>query len=204
MIWRPGKAPTRRRRRRRWLLTLFVISVILGLGLATVLYPLPHRDVIDRQADNFGVDPWLVAAVIKAESRFDPGAQSHRGAVGLMQIMPSTGIWAAQQMGHPDVGNLNLHDPETNIAIGTWYLAHLLRQFQHEEVALAAYNAGQGRVAQWLPDRSTEGSLEWIRFAETRDYVDKVLRDVKIYRLLYLWPWPDLFLFAASGRPVLS
>lgn len=169
-----------------WL--LLPALLLLLLAGARVVYPLPYRELIINEAGKNDLDPMLVAAVIRVESRFDPVARSQRGAVGLMQIMPSTGEWIAEKMGRQPPGIAELEDPAVNVPLGTWYLADLMEEFGRLEVALAAYNAGRGHVAQWLADgRRSEGdpTLEWIPFPETRSFVGRVLRDYRRYRWLY-------------------
>lgn len=121
------------------------------------LLVLPYGEEIARSAERFGVDGLLLASVIQAESNFNPAAVSPVGAIGLMQVMPTT---AGRE---PDV----LHDPNLNLELGTQYLAWLLEEFQGDlELALAAYNAGPGAV------RRFDGVPP---YRETRSYVDKVL-----------------------------
>lgn len=178
---------TRRSRRpRRWL--LWPALLLLLLAAARVVYPLPYRDLIITEAEKNELDPLLVAAVIRVESRFNPAARSRRGAVGLMQIMPPTGAWIAEKMGRRPPGISELEDPAVNVPLGTWYLADLLKEFGELEVALAAYNAGRGHVANWLAaGRRPQGeeALDWIPFPETRSFVGRVLRDYRRYRWLY-------------------
>ena len=178
--------------------TAVTLAVLLGLtvwaaaNVRTALrwiYPVYYRDVIERWASAHGLDPWLVAAVVRVESNFRPSATSPRGARGLMQILPDTGRWVAQQMGETRYFDDLLYDPEVNVRLGTWYLADLLRQFKGSEpLALAAYNAGRGAVQRWLAESTWDGSEEGIDavpYGETRRFVAKVLRMWRIYRWLY-------------------
>ncbi|WP_088553761.1 lytic transglycosylase domain-containing protein [Calderihabitans maritimus] len=170
------------------LLALLVVVLINSSWFWKIFYPLPYREAIFSSARQFRVDPYLIAAVIRVESRFYARAESHRGARGLMQIMPETAAWAAREMGlefHED----KLFEPEFNILIGTWYLANLQAEFQNNlPLVLAAYNGGRGNVRHWLEKKPKDrqyGDLEWIPFAETRYFVQKVLRDYRMYRRLY-------------------
>jgi soluble lytic murein transglycosylase len=142
-----------------------------------------------REARANGMDPYLVAALIHAESRFTAGAESGSGARGIMQIMPETGKWAAEQMGISEFNVGMLFDPETNIKIGCWYLADLDREFDgNRYIVLAAYNAGRGNVKQWLTREVWDGRIETIRqvpFPETRNYVVTVTNTYKRYKDLY-------------------
>ncbi|MBC7104775.1 MAG: lytic transglycosylase domain-containing protein, partial [Firmicutes bacterium] len=136
-----------------------------------------------------GLDPYLVAAVVKVESNFEPQARSPRGAAGLMQLMPETGAWAARQLGETEFDPSALFDPELNVRLGTRYLAALWREFGGDTVlVLAAYNAGSGRVKEWLARAEWTGegrTVDQIPFPETRHFVRKVLWYHEVYRYLY-------------------
>lgn len=180
--------------RTRWL-TLAVLATVLGAILAGIrpvlrlFYPLRYQEPVLRYAALHRLDPLLLMAVIKVESRFDPRARSHRGAIGLMQLMPETARWAAEQMRLPSFSVEHLEDPEVNVRIGAWYLALLRNQFGGDLVlALAAYNGGEGNVRRWLQERRWSGELETlddIPFPETREYVRRVLVNYEWYRRLY-------------------
>lgn len=131
-------------------------------------YPLRYEELIRGHAENYHLDPQLVAAVIYQESKFDPDAVSASGAVGLMQLLPSTGQGIADRTGGETWTPEDLHDPELNIRYGSWYLRHLLDKYGDEQLALAAYNAGQTNVDRWR----AEGA--GIQFPETRAYVERV------------------------------
>lgn len=153
------------------------------------LYPFPYQDIVYRYAREMNVNPFLVAAVIREESRFMTAARSSKGARGLMQMMPETGKWVAQQLGvenfHPEM----LDDPATSIRFGTWYLASLQKEFDGNDVlVLAAYNAGRGNVRQWMHQYGWDSSFRnpaLIPFQETRQYIVKVLAAQKRYQELY-------------------
>ncbi len=136
-----------------------------------------------------GVDSALVASVIMTESKFRKDARSHRGAVGLMQIMPETGAWIAQQLDDQDFTTEKLWEPETNIRYGVWYLAELQREFAGNDfLALAAYNAGRGQVREWMEEGQwlvRSRGLGDVYKRQTRDYVKNVLRDRSKYETLY-------------------
>lgn len=176
-------------------LAIVVAAILLGFILHRwiwrSLYPLPYRDTIFRFAGENDLPPLLVAAVIRVESRFRPDATSPAGARGLMQVMPETGQGVAGQLGLPNFEPDMLYHPETNIRIGTWYLGQLRREFdQNLILALAAYNGGRGNVREWLsrnPSRSPSSGYrpKDIPFPETRDYVQRVLRDYVRYLRLY-------------------
>lgn len=127
-------------------------------------------------------DPLFVVSLVRAESGFSSDAQSHRGAVGLMQLMPETAKEMARSFGM-DFKNLNLFDPETNLRLGVGYLAHLRHEFGGDKVILlAAYNAGPANARAWLK----KGPLteETIPFGETREFVRRVLKTEERLRWL--------------------
>ena len=172
------------------LLALALVGVTANLrAVVAWLYPVYHREVLLRWAQQRGLDPWLVVAVVRVESNFSPTAVSERGAVGLMQLLPETARWVAEQSGERDFFPDLLYDPEVNIRLGTWYLAYLLQVFGgREALALAAYNAGRGRVERWMQDGGWDGSLERLHaipYGETRRFVERVLRMRALYRWLY-------------------
>jgi soluble lytic murein transglycosylase len=182
--------------RRRWPLTTW-LALLLALGallyfgsrwLVAYFYPLHYREMLFKRAQENGLDPFLVAAVIRTESHFHSGATSSQGARGLMQIMPDTGEWVAGQL-KIQYSPQMLYDPDYNMRIGCWYLANLQQQFDGDVVlALAAYNGGHGNVTKWLQERQWTGenhTLEQIPFKETRLYVANVLRDFERYRRIY-------------------
>ncbi|MBI2874606.1 MAG: lytic transglycosylase domain-containing protein [Firmicutes bacterium] len=148
-------------------------------------YPTPYRDIVEKAAAEFSVDPWLIYAVAREESHFRAFAVSRSGAIGLMQIMPSTGKWLAGKVNaSPDV--LSFFNVESNIRMGSWYLAYLLKLFNGDvDHALAAYNGGNGSVARWLKDPLYREPIDFSRtitFLETREYVDKVRQSYLVYR----------------------
>ena len=153
------------------------------------VYPFPYQEYVYRYALEYNVNPYLVVAVIRAESKFDPKARSPKGATGLMQLMPETGEWIAGQIDFSGFTAQSLSDPETNIRFGTWYLSSLHKQFNNNEVLLiAAYNGGRGNVTQWIKQYGWTGDvteIEEIPFPETREYVYKVLKNKKKYQELY-------------------
>lgn len=146
-------------------------------------YPLAYFPVVHRWASSHGVDPLLVLAVMREESRFRPDAVSSAGAVGLMQVLPAT----ARDV-DPEIGASRLTHPETNVRLGTAYLARQLREFRGDVVmALVAYNAGPGAARRFRdqPTTDIDEFVEGIPYAETRDYVKRVLESYGIYRWLY-------------------
>jgi soluble lytic murein transglycosylase len=142
-------------------------------------YPLQYTSIVNGHARNYRLDPALLAAVIDVESKFHADAKSDSGAIGLMQLMPSTAYGIAVHTGGSRFTRDDLYNPEINVRYGSWYLRHLLDKYGDERTALAAYNAGQDNVDRWLVASSG------IRFAETRAYVDRVEKLKRIYRNIW-------------------
>jgi soluble lytic murein transglycosylase len=151
-----------------------------------ILFPEPYWDTIVAESKKNGLDPYLVASLIRQESEFNPGAISHANAYGLMQLLPSVGKQMAREEGIGPIEARQLLDPLMNIRLGTRYLRETLEKFGRvPEYALAAYNAGDNRVADWQsagPYHGIDEFVESIPFTETRDYVQAILRNQDIYR----------------------
>lgn len=147
---------------------------------ARLWYPLRYSNNVRVYASQDNLDPALLAAVIETESKFNATARSSAGAVGLMQLTPTTAKGIAQYTGGSRFRISDLTNPDINMRYGAWYLGHLLTHYNgNEQLALAAYNAGEDNVDRW--QREHVG----IQFEETRDYVAKVERLKKIYRRAY-------------------
>jgi len=143
-------------------------------------YPLEYEQVISAYANERKLHPALVAAVIYAESRFDPNVRSSAGAVGLMQLLPETGEFVARSTGGTDFVEADLRDPDINVRYGTWLLEYLRERYDGDlQSALAAYHAGPTNVDQWRRDGTGIG------FPETQAYVDEVLRVKRVYAQAY-------------------
>jgi len=142
-------------------------------------YPLRYEQIVRGHADNYSLDPALLAAVIYQESKFKANARSTSGAIGLMQLLPDTAKGIALHTGGSAFRVDDLYDPEINVRYGAWYLRHLLRKYRDERSALAAYNAGQDNVDRWRRNGQE------IQFSETRAYVDRVEQLKEIYRNAY-------------------
>ena len=135
--------------------------------------------IVRGYAEQRQLDPAFLAAVIEAESKFDAEARSSADAVGLMQLTPETAQGIALHTGGTKFQLSDLTNPDINVRYGTWYLRHLLDRYHDERLALAAYNAGQGNVDNWI------AAHEGIQFSQTRAYVDKVESLKTLYRRIY-------------------
>jgi len=171
-------------------LALVVVAAALAAAFAYVnstepawyvrlRYPLDYQAIVRGHSRNYHLDPALLAAVIYQESKFRAHARSSSGAVGLMQLLPSTAEGIAVHTGGTKFRVSDLDDPEINVRYGSWYLRHLLDKYGDERTALAAYNAGQENVDHWR----AEG--KGIEFAETRHYVKRVEHLKTLYRRGY-------------------
>jgi soluble lytic murein transglycosylase len=152
-------------------------------------YPLAYWEAVNKKAEANGVDPYLILALIRQESLFDPQAVSSASALGLMQLLPSTARRTARQLGLADPRPEQLFDPELNLTLGISHLKELLQRYGGNQVkALAAYNAGERAVERWERQISTDDEEEFVEritYAETLTYVKLVLRNHRIYRRLY-------------------
>ncbi|MFW6252045.1 MAG: lytic transglycosylase domain-containing protein [Halanaerobium sp.] len=173
------------------LIILFVIFIFLlisansNFDLWTIrrnLEPVQYKTEIYKYAEEFSIDPELLAAVIYVESRFDKYSISSRGAVGLMQLMPSTAVWISEEIGHKNFSLEDLDDPELNIKFGSWYFAHLYHKFDKNLIkTIAAYNAGENNVKKWIND-GWDGELEEeLPFKETDNFVRRVISTKDYY-----------------------
>jgi soluble lytic murein transglycosylase len=168
------------------------------------LFPLPYESSLRSAAVSSRVDPMLVAGVIRQESAFDANAKSHAGAIGLMQLIPPTALKLSRQM-RIGYARARLTNPGYNLQLGSRYLAELIQSMGSPEQALAAYNAGEDRVAQWTDGQHYLEAAEFVEsipFTETRDYVQIVLRNADVYRQVYGSDKPDEVRTAAlAGNP---
>ncbi len=168
----------------------FVVVIIATAGICQKVldrfFPLKYEEYIEKYSEEYGLDEYLVMAVIRSESRFDHAA--HSGvARGLMQITDGTAAWIAEKLETKYYADM-VEEPEINIKMGCWYLAYLNDLYGNTETALAAYNAGMGNVSGWLEDSrySHDGQrLYDIPFGETKRYVKRVKRMYGVYRKLY-------------------
>ena len=190
-----------RRKRSRLLECIIILVAVLLVGFTgwkiwnsdTVqmrfVYMWEYQQDIVTYSQKNKVDPFLIAAIIKNESNFNHKAVSKVGAVGLMQIMPDTGRWIAEQMGLESYKDTDLYQTRTNIRMGCWYLGELDHEFKHNlALVMIAYNAGRGQTHAWMQQYGWDDNfndLKAIPFPDTREYVAKVLQDRDKYYLLY-------------------
>lgn len=181
-----GRARARHKR-------LASLAAILALCLAAIFsagkmvevvqrltHPLEYEETIRRASAQQGLEPALVAAVIRTESRFDPEATSYQSAYGLMQLLPETAKFVSQRSGIEG----DYRDPEVNIRLGTWYLGYLKQRYSGDEtLMLAAYNSGEGQVDVWLDQKRDLDRR--IPFPETHKYVAEVREAKDTYAELY-------------------
>ncbi len=178
---------------KRFRLMILILAVLVMIifvldNAAMLLYPVKFDSLVRKYSEKYDVDPYLVLAIMKVESNFEPDAISHKNARGLMQISEKTGEWGAEKLKLQDYSSERLFEPETNIDIGCWYLSVLYKEFSNTDLVLAAYNGGSGNVAQWLKNSSLSAdgkSLDRIPFKETEQYLKKVHNSYKIYKKLY-------------------
>ena len=183
-----------KKRIRRVMIAVAVLAVcVLGVhfgyqAFIKVVYPLKYEELVEKYAEEYGLEPSLVYGVIHTESHFQPDAQSPVGAKGLMQLMDATYEWVQTRIpGEPEPSE-RVFDPEVNIRCGCKVLQIVLGQFDVTETALAAYNAGSGNVGKWLENSeySDDGkTLKYIPVEETRNYVKRVLKAQKMYQTIY-------------------
>jgi soluble lytic murein transglycosylase len=159
----------------------------LPIEVWKVLYPLPYESVIRREAAKNNFDPMLAAGLMRQESTFQADALSPQNAIGLMQVIPKTGKLLAKQL-RVRFSSDKLFQPEYNIQLGMLYISGLVKLTGAPEYALAAFDAGEDRIAAWKAERNYDEIpelVESIPFSETRDYVQIVLRNSEVYRMIY-------------------
>jgi soluble lytic murein transglycosylase len=157
----------------------------------TALFPRPYWPELKNYSSMNGLDPFLVASLIRQESEFNPSAISHANAIGLMQLLPKTGKQVAKEVKLSRYNASQLVNPSVNLQLGTRYFRGMVDKFGAFEYALAAYNAGDDRVKDWLAQgkyRDVQEFVESIPFTETREYVQAIVRNANVYKLLYGQP----------------
>lgn len=186
---------------KKLIITLIIIIILLAIyfvcfkvirvqeEVLKLIYPTKYSEYVEKYSEENGLDKYLVYAIIKAESNFDPEVTSSSDAKGLMQLMEETAVERSNVIDEQTIESHDLYDPETNIRLGTSYFAYLLGIYDENIVlALTAYNAGIGNVQEWINDGiiKPDGSdIENIPFKETNNYVRKILKDYQMYLKIY-------------------
>ncbi len=194
-------APILRRKRTYAILLIIFLAVLFYSTdwLGRVMYPIAHEELIRSSAKSEEVDPLLIAAIIRVESNYIPDKVSKKGAIGLMQVMPSTADWVAESAGYEGSIVQRLTEPELNVEIGTRYVRILMNQYAEQlaqrseaedRIALiaAAYNAGPGSVSGWLADKKWSGTYEAVQsipYGETRHFVQRIIYYYHKYEQYY-------------------
>lgn len=159
-----------------------------GIGcFYAYFYPIKYKEEIIVFAEENEIDGALIASLVNVESGYKEKAKSNKGAVGLMQLMPTTAEWLAGKM-NLEYSEEKLLDAEYNLRIGSYYLAYLIKYFENEKLGICAYNAGQGNVQAWLKDvkLSPDGkTLKVIPYKETENYLNRVLKNYHYYKIRY-------------------
>lgn len=169
------------------LIILIIIAQLIYKFVVKNLYKEKYSEYVVKYAEEYNIDPYLVFAIIKAESSFKPEAKSGANAYGLMQLVEPTAKEVCKEL---DVAYSQeiLYNPEVNIKLGTKYFANLLKLYNGNiNLAIAAYNAGITNVNKWIAEGTIKedgSNIENIPFKETNNYIRKILRDYKIYKNL--------------------
>lgn len=145
--------------------------------------PVKYQAEIDKYAEEFSLEPELLAAIIYVESRFDKYSLSPKGAVGLMQLMPSTAFWIAEELGYKSFNLEDLKEVELNIKFGSWYFSYLQQKFDNNSIkSIAAYNAGESNVRNWIK-AGWDGNIEVkLPYQETDNFVRRVISTREYYK----------------------
>ncbi|WP_048600580.1 lytic transglycosylase domain-containing protein [Rubeoparvulum massiliense] len=185
--------------KRNWLKSLLIIGLLLGTlylanskWLLQQLFPIPYMETVFREAEESNVDPWLIYAMMMVESGFQAEVVSARGAVGIMQVMPTTAKWVLKEEAEGmDLERLRaeLQEPAYNLQVAIQYLEELASIYPQSAVLqIASYNAGPTQVKQWLDERVWDGTLEHVNqipFPETQRYIKKVSYIQDRYHQIY-------------------
>ena len=173
------------------LLLIFVLFRIIKVQdiILKLIYPTEYSEYVEKYSEENDLDKYLVYAMIKAESNFDPTVKSASDARGLMQLMEETAVERSNIIADESVEVYDLYDPETNIRLGTSYLKYLIDLYDGNIVlAVTAYNAGLGNVEQWIKDgiiKKDGSDIENIPYQETSNYVRKILNNYQMYLKIY-------------------
>lgn len=169
---------------------IFILFKVIKIDdiIMKKIYPLKYSEYVEKYAEEYNMDKYMVYAIIKAESNFDENAKSSSNAIGLMQIMETTAIETANKI-NLEIAEEDLFEPELNINIGLKYFTYLLNHYNNNyPLAIIAYNAGMGNVDSWIKNGTIKEDgtdIENVPYKETNNYVRKILRDYEIYKGLY-------------------
>lgn len=173
------------------LLIIIAICIVVLWIYRNVVFPRKYKEIVEQACSIYNVDPNLIYAIIKQESKFNEKAVSHSGAKGLMQIMDATAQEMAENINGIDSNNLDMYDPYTNILIGTKYVSYLINHFDgNYYLAITAYNAGMGKIEAWLDKSYNEYTTysdvyNCIEYTETKNYLTSVIYNYDYYAKLY-------------------
>lgn len=183
------------------ILSLIILIILLGIyfiGFKIVriqdiilrnIYPIKYAEYVEKYSTENGINKYLIYAIIKTESDFNPNVTSGAGAKGLMQLMEETAVERSNVIEEKYVKTEDLYNPETNIKLGTSYFAYLLGLYNNNTVlALTAYNAGLGNVQEWIKEgiiKKDGSDIENIPYKETENYVRKILKNYQMYLKIY-------------------
>ncbi|MDF2673939.1 MAG: lytic transglycosylase protein [Clostridiales bacterium] len=179
---------------RRIFVIMFVIvfSMIILVNYKPILkkiFPLQYNQSVMKYSAQYDMDPYLIYSIIRVESKFNPYAKSNKGATGLMQITPQTGMYIAELLNIDSFDENQLYNPDLNIQFGSFYFSKLYKDFNADiNCALAAYNGGSGNVTKWITTNDKGEKyldVEKIPFNETRNYILRVKKIYNIYNFLY-------------------
>lgn len=173
-------------------LLLSVLVIMVLVNYKTILkkfFPIQYYQEVLKYSEEYNVDPYIVYSIIRVESKFNPFAQSGKGAKGLMQITPQTGEYIAKLLNVDEYDEEQLFQPSTNIKFGVFYFSKLYKDFNNNlDCALAAYNGGRGNVLKWLDSQENGDNyldIDNIPFEETKNYVKRVKNMYKLYGIIY-------------------
>lgn len=165
--------------------SIIALSLLINLFFKNHIYPLKYKEEVIEYSTEYNLDERLVFSFIKVESNFKRKAESKKGAIGLMQILPSTGEYIAEKI---NLDDFDLYDAETNIQIGCFYIRYLLDKFLDIDTMIVAYNAGEGKVLEWLNNKEYSEdkiSLKRIPYKESEEYLKKIKETFEKYKKIY-------------------
>ncbi len=169
-------------------LIFLILIIVLLFVVAKIIYKDDYIDTVNKECQKYNIDKYEILSIIKAESNFKSDAVSPKKAIGLMQLTLETANWCANKLGMDEVTESDLLKAETNIKLGVYYYNYLLERYGDMNTALAAYNAGMGKVDNWLNDNeySKDGkTISTTPYKETNRYIEKINNNLKIYKFLY-------------------